>query len=136
MQRTAACGSGAGGVFVVTDMSTSPIELLLTVSEPTRLRIVNCLAGAPLFVSDLQVILDLPQSTVSRHLGILRQQELVHDTPVAQFVLYRTSMPTGPAGRLFGEILDALGHDPSYRSERDRAVTRSRTHTRTRLAAE
>lgn len=117
-------------------MAISPVELLLTVSEPTRLRIVNCLAGAPLFVSDLQVILDLPQSTVSRHLGILRQQEIVHDTPVAQYVLYRVGRVSGPASRLLGEILEALYHDPSYRTERDRAVTRSRTHTRTRLTAE
>ena len=35
-------------------------EVLLTIAEPTRLRILNCLAAAPLFVSDLQDVLDLP----------------------------------------------------------------------------
>ena len=38
--------------------STSAADLLLAVAEPTRLRIVNCLAAAPLFVSDLQAVLD------------------------------------------------------------------------------
>ena len=72
-------------------MHTAPssTELLLTVAEPTRLRILNCLAAAPLFVSDLQVVLGLPQPTVSRHLQVLRRVELVRDTPIAQFVLYR-----------------------------------------------
>ena len=67
----------------------SATDTLLTVAEPTRLRILNCLAAAPLFVSDLQAVLDLPQPTVSRHLQVLRKAELVRDTPVAQFVLYR-----------------------------------------------
>ena len=40
--------------------SIAPTELLLTLAEPTRLRIVNCLAAAPLFVSDLQAVLGLP----------------------------------------------------------------------------
>ncbi len=116
-------------------MTTSAADLLLTIAEPTRLRIVNCLAAAPLFVSDLQAILDLPQPTVSRHLGILRQQGLVRDTPVAQFVLYRMRPDAGHTGHLLGEILEAMRHDPDYRHERERAVTRSRTHTSTRLAA-
>ena len=64
-------------------------DLLAALAEPTRLRIVNCLAIAPLFVSDLQAILDIPQPTVSRHLKVLRTAELVRDTPIAQFVLYR-----------------------------------------------
>ncbi|MDX2208515.1 MAG: metalloregulator ArsR/SmtB family transcription factor [Gemmatimonadales bacterium] len=135
MQRATACGVAVGDVFVEADMPISPIELLQVVSEPTRLRIVNALAGAPLFVSDLQAILDLPQSTVSRHLAVMREQEIVHDTPVAQFVLYRIGRVNGPAGRLLDEILEAMRHDPSCRTERDRAVTRSRTHTRTRLSA-
>lgn len=135
MQRTPACGVGHGDVFVWAHMTTTAAELLLTIAEPTRLRIVNCLAAAPLFVSDLQAILDLPQPTVSRHLGVLRQQGLVRDTPVAQFVLYRMRREGGPAGQLLGEILEAMRQDPDYRTERDRAVTRSRTHTRSRLAA-
>ena len=72
----------------------SATDTLLTVAEPTRLRILNCLAAAPLFVSDLQAVLDLPQPTVSRHLQVLRRAELVRDTPVAQFVLAHPTFPT------------------------------------------
>ena len=113
--------------------AASSTDLLLTVAEPTRLRILNCLAAAPLFVSDLQAILDLPQPTVSRHLQVLRRADLVRDTPIAQFVLYRIRRDLGRQGRLLSAILDAVVHDDAgLRSERDRAADRSRTHTRTR----
>jgi ArsR family transcriptional regulator, arsenate/arsenite/antimonite-responsive transcriptional repressor len=116
-------------------VAPSATDTLLTVAEPTRLRILNCLAAAPLFVSDLQAVLDLPQPTVSRHLQVLRKAELVRDTPVAQFVLYRLRRDVGAHGRLLSAILDAVVQDDAgMRSERDRAAERSRSHTRTRVA--
>jgi ArsR family transcriptional regulator len=110
-----------------------PTQLLTTVAEPTRLRILNCLAAAPLFVSDLQAVLGLPQPTVSRHLQVLRRAEVVRDTPIAQFVLYRLRRDASPQGRLLGAILDAVVHEPSMRAERERAGTRSRRRTAARL---
>lgn len=114
--------------------ATSATDLLVTVAEPTRLRILNCLAAAPLFVSDLQAVLDLPQPTVSRHLQILRRADLVRDTPIAQFVLYRLRHGAGAHGRMLTAILDAVMHDDeTMRAERHRAVDRSRSHTRARV---
>ena len=113
---------------------SSAATLLLTVAEPTRLRILNCLAVAPLFVSDLQAILELPQPTISRHLQVLRRAELVRDTPIAQFVLYRLRHESRLTGRMLKSILDALRNDPTMREERERAVDRSRSHTRIRVA--
>lgn len=110
-----------------------PTELLLTLAEPTRLRIVNCLAAAPLFVSDLQMVLDLPQPTVSRHLTVLKKARVVRDTPIAQFVLYRLRHETGPHGRLMTAVLDALAHDETMRLERHRALDKSRAHGRGRM---
>jgi ArsR family transcriptional regulator len=116
------------------DAALSATELLLTVAEPTRLRILNCLAAAPLFVSDLQAILDLPQPTVSRHLQVLRKLDVVRDTPIAQFVLYRLRRDLGAQGRLLSAILDAVVHDDALmRAERGRAVERSRSHTKSRV---
>jgi ArsR family transcriptional regulator len=116
-------------------MSTgiSNTDLMLTIAEPTRLRILNCLAAAPLFVSDLQNILGLPQPTVSRHLKVLRSANVVRDTPISQFVLYRLRRSTDPRGRLLSAVLDALGHDEVMRGERHRASDRSRSHTRLRV---
>lgn len=112
----------------------SAADLLLTVAEPTRLRILNCLAAAPLFVSDLQAVLGLSQPTVSRHLQVLRRADVVRDTPIAQFVLYRLRRDLGAQGRLLSAILDAVVHDDgTLRAERDRAADRSRSHTRVRV---
>jgi DNA-binding transcriptional ArsR family regulator len=113
--------------------ASSAADLLLTVAEPTRLRILNCLAAAPLFVSDLQAVLELPQPTISRHLQVLRRAELVRDTPIAQFVLYRLCREQGPPGRILTAVLDAVRNDSDMRAERDRAVDRSRSHTRSRV---
>jgi ArsR family transcriptional regulator, arsenate/arsenite/antimonite-responsive transcriptional repressor len=113
--------------------TSSAADLLVTVAEPTRLRIVNCLAAAPLFVSDLQAVLDLPQPTVSRHLQVLRRADLVADTPVAQFVLYRLRRSSDASGRLLAAVLDALGQDEHLRAERQLAAERSRSHTRARV---
>jgi ArsR family transcriptional regulator len=112
---------------------STPTELLLTLAEPTRLRILNCLSAAPLFVSDLQTVLDLPQPTVSRHLTVLKKARLVRDTPIAQYVLYRIRQETGPNGRMLQAILDALGHDEPLRLERHRAQDRARAHGRGKL---
>jgi ArsR family transcriptional regulator, arsenate/arsenite/antimonite-responsive transcriptional repressor len=116
--------------------SATATDLLLTMAEPTRLRILNCLAAAPLFVSDLQAILELPQPTVSRHLQVLRRLRLVRDTPIAQFVLYRLDRNRSTHSRLLSAILDALVQDDKdMREERHRAVDRSRSHSRIRVSS-
>jgi ArsR family transcriptional regulator len=113
----------------------SPSELLVMLAEPTRLRIVNCLAAAPLFVSDLQVVLELPQPTVSRHLTVLKKARVVRDTPIAQFVLYRLRTEGGAQGRLLQAVLDSLGQDEPMKLERHQALDRSRAHGRGRMPA-
>ena len=104
----------------------SPLVFLTTLAEPTRLRILNCLAAAPLFVSDLQAILDLPQPTVSRHLRVLRRIGIVRDTHIAQFVLYRLHREDDPRGKVVRAILETVHSDEKFKAERLLAVRRSR----------
>lgn len=111
------------------------LELLEALAEPTRLRIVNCLAAAPLFVSDIQSLLEVPQPTVSRHLRVLRDVGLVRDTAIAQFVLYRLRRPSEPLGRVLSSVLEAAMADPALRSERASAFDQGRRHSRTRMVA-
>lgn len=106
----------------------SPVVFLTTLAEPTRLRILNCLAAAPLFVSDLQAILDLPQPTVSRHLKVLRQIGIVRHTPIAQFVLYRLSREDNARGKVVRAMLETVHGDETLKAERLHALRRSRAH--------
>jgi ArsR family transcriptional regulator len=112
------------------------LELLIAIAEPTRLRIVNCLAAAPLFVSDLQALLEIPQPTVSRHLEILRDADLVRDTPIAQFVLYRLRRPGDGLGKVLAAVLEAAQQDPTLELERAQALLRSRRHARNRVESD
>jgi ArsR family transcriptional regulator len=47
-------------------------EILKALSDPTRLRIISLLRHGELCVCDLTEALQIPQSTVSRHLSSLR----------------------------------------------------------------
>lgn len=68
-------------------------ELLRAAGEPTRLRILNLLRRRDLCVCDLQVVLGIPQSTVSRHLAALRHANLVRDERSGQRVVYSLASP-------------------------------------------
>ncbi len=56
-----------------------PHHLFRALADRTRLRIVNLLARGTLCVCDLQRILRLPQSSISRHLALLRSAGLIRD---------------------------------------------------------
>jgi ArsR family transcriptional regulator len=105
----------------------SPADYLATLAEPTRLRIVSCLAAAPSYVSDLVAILGLPQPTVSRHLRVLRALELVQDRRESTRVAYRLTVPGGAPGRMVRGVLAALRADPLFKA--DAAAARARAAT-------
>ena len=59
-------------------------------SDETRLRIIGLLqTGGELCVCDLMAVLELPQSTVSRHLAYLRNCGLVNDQRKGVWMYYR-----------------------------------------------
>jgi ArsR family transcriptional regulator len=77
-------------------------------ADPTRLRVLNLLLSAPGCVCELQAVLDLPQSLISRHLAYLRNADLVDDERQGMRVLYRlrTAGAVGEEVRLFlGKVL-------------------------------
>lgn len=58
-------------------------------ADPTRLRILNCLAAGELCVCDIVDILRVSQPTISRHLAYLRRAGLVESTRESKFAHYR-----------------------------------------------
>lgn len=58
-------------------------------ADETRLRILALLTDGELCVCDLMAILDLPQSTVSRHLAYLRNAGWVEDRRQGIWMYYR-----------------------------------------------
>jgi ArsR family transcriptional regulator len=106
----------------------SPADYLATLADPTRLRILSCLAAAPLYVSDLVAVLSLPQPTVSRHLRVLRTLGLAKSQREATRMAYRLTLPAGAQGRMVRGVLNALRADPAFRA--DAAAGRALAGTR------
>ncbi len=57
-------------------------------ADPARILLLYALAETPRNVNDLAEYLDLPQSTTSRHLKLLRQQGLVTGQRDGLFIYY------------------------------------------------
>ncbi len=69
-----------------------PLERLFkALADPTRLRIINLLLEEPFCVCELEAILQLPQSLLSRHLAYLRAAGLVTDKRRGPRVQYSLS---------------------------------------------
>src|SRR3954471_4346493 len=84
--------------------SASQPEALLgwmdSLADATRLRLLRLLERHELGVVDLIDILQLPQSTISRHLKILSDQHFVRSRREATTHLYRTMLDElDPAAR-------------------------------------
>lgn len=68
-------------------------DALRALAEPTRQRILQVLTHEELNVSELVEILGLPQSTISRHLRVLREAELIRDRRHGTSTLYSAMTP-------------------------------------------
>lgn len=65
-------------------------------ADPTRLRILNLLKDGELCVCDLISILDMPQSTISRHLSYLRKSGWIEMRREGKWALYRRPVFPSP----------------------------------------
>ena len=115
-------------------MNSRPVaDLLVTLAEPTRLRILNCLSTAPLFVSDLSAILGQPDATISAHMDVLEGLGIVRTHPVVPYLLYTLAPLPGTRERLLRSALDAVRRDPASQADRSAALDRSRSRFETRV---
>jgi ArsR family transcriptional regulator, arsenate/arsenite/antimonite-responsive transcriptional repressor len=71
-------------------------QILKAAADPTRLRLLNLLRLGSICVCDLQVVLGIPQPTVSRHLAALRHAGLVSDVRKGIRIVY-SLMPAATA---------------------------------------
>ena len=85
---------GEGSVLLRDPAGAAAAEALFhSLSDRTRLQIVQRLAGGEARVTDLVGELGLPQSTVSKHLGCLRDCGLVAGRPEGRQVFYSLARP-------------------------------------------
>jgi ArsR family transcriptional regulator len=68
-------------------------DLCRCMSNATRIEILHVLRDGPQRVSEIARIIGLPQATISRHLGVLRNGGVVVAERHAQDVIYRIANP-------------------------------------------
>lgn len=61
--------------------------------DPKRIQILYALNEQPTNVNDLAALLETPQPTISRHLGVLRQRALVNAERTGTTIVYSLADP-------------------------------------------
>lgn len=91
--------------FVRNRNSVEPDVLFKTLSDPTRLRLLNLLARGEVCVCDLHGTLGVDQPKVSRHLARLKRAGLVEARRNGKWMHYRLARHGDPLVR---HVLDGL----------------------------
>lgn len=96
----------------------SMLEQFRALGEPVRLRLFGLLADAEeLCVCHLTEALALPQSTVSRHLAVLRQAGLVSTRREGKWMHYQLAVGLPP------ELVALVRNDAALDGDRERLRT-------------
>ena len=95
---------------------------LKAAGDPTRTRILKLLEGGGLCVCQVQAVLGLAPSTVSKHLAILRNAGLVEDRREGKWTEYALSVTRrNPfANDLLAMLQGPLDRDPAVVADKER----------------
>jgi arsenate reductase/ArsR family transcriptional regulator len=95
---------------------------LKAIGDPTRTRILKLLEGGGLCVCQVQMVLGLAPSTVSKHLTILKLAGLVQDLRDGKWIEYRLARDShNPhARRVLALLPGDLDRDPAVLADRKR----------------
>ena len=96
-------------------------------ADATRWRIVELVLDQALCVCELADILDMPQSSVSSHLQVIRKAGLLESERCEKWVYYRVSRKLRP-------LIDALRKQLGVSTETDSTLARDARRAQKRLA--
>jgi SAM-dependent methyltransferase len=109
--------------------TASPVfGLLAALADPTRGRILLLLEQQALSVSEVCAVLQLPQSTVSRHLKVLGDEGWARARADGASRVYRVARLDTSAGQIWATVRAELASTPAAEQDRQRleAVLESR----------
>ncbi len=120
-------------MYMTNTTASRPEALFQLLADETRLRIIRALLDCPLTVGELTEVLAIPQSTASRHLGLLRRGELVSDRREGTFIWYSLADGLLRDAPLMQVLRTAMAHLPYEQLDRGRlagALAARQAHTR------
>ena len=92
-------------------------ETLKALSDPNRLRILNLLGQGTLCVCDLEDVLKLNQSNLSRHLAKLKQAGLVTGEKKGLFMYYSRKPLAAPYGPAVEELYRSMAEQDEWKAD-------------------
>ena len=104
--------------------SVQPVDLaalFAALADPTRLRLMNLIAGREVCVCHLVEVLDQGQPKISRHLAYLRKAGVVTARREGKWMNYRLCPPADEAvASILTATLSALDGNQQMRGERNK----------------
>src|SRR5512134_4171651 len=99
-------------------------DVMKAASDPTRVRILKILESGEICVCQIIAVIALGQSTISKHLFLLRAAGLIKDRRDRKWIHYSLDGKSGNpyAGTLLRNIRKWLNDDPLIRKDRERAA--------------
>ncbi len=100
-------------------------DVMKAVADPTRVRILKILEGEELCVCQIIAVIALGQSTISKHLFLLRAAGLIKDRKERKWVHYSLDGKSrNPfAGEMLRNLRKWLNDDPVVLRDRERMAT-------------
>ena len=95
-------------------------KIFKALGDKNRLKIINMLTLKPLCVCEINSILPLSQSTVSGHLRVLKDAELVESTKDGLWVEYFLNKDHPLSGEILFIIDKIMAEDPVLQEEREK----------------
>jgi ArsR family transcriptional regulator len=98
--------------------SSNLVPLFAALADPTRLRLLNLIAGREVCVCYLVEILRQSQPKVSRHLAYLRKAGIVAARREGKWMNYRIELPEDPAAAsILAAAIDSLKNDREMQAD-------------------
>lgn len=96
------------------------VKIFKALSDANRIRILKMLEVRPLTVCEITRVLDLATSTVSKHLSLLRDVDLILNSKEGKWVIYRLNRSKSDkyVSHLLPLINEWVEKDPVVRKDR------------------
>lgn len=103
------------------------VKITKALGDPARIKILKMLGIKEMCVCEVQAVLGLAQSTVSKHLKVLEEAGLVEWRRAGPWVNYcLAQLDESPAGKQLALLAQSLNDDPAVLAIRDLAAKASR----------
>jgi len=101
-------------------------KIFKALGEKNRLRIINMLMGRSMCVCEITDIMDLSQSTVSGHLRVLKEADIIEDTKEGLWVEYSLLKRNNINKTLFKLLKTIFDEDSELNEDRKSAMKADR----------